>query len=142
MKRVLFLLFILLLSINAFSQSAGIVVNSNNQPLANVDVFLVDQNIILKTNVDGRFYTDNYLANNAYINFFKNGYVSKLVKYKSEMNSGDFVVVLDELHVALDEVGVVESFSELGNSRLTSVEKSRLIRFLHLKILWLKVYLK
>ena len=142
MKRVLFLLFILLLSINAFSQSYGIVVNSNNQPLANVDVFLVDQNIILKTNVDGRFYTDNYLANNAYINFFKNGYVSKLVKYKSEMNSGDFVVVLDELHVALDEVGVVESFSELGNSRLTSVEKSRLIRFLHLKILWLRVYHK
>ena len=70
MKRVLFLLFIFLFSINAFSQSAGIVVNSNNQPLANVDVFLVDQNIILKTNVDGRFYTDNYLANNAYINFF------------------------------------------------------------------------
>ena len=33
---------------------------------------------------------------------------------------------LDELHVALDEVGVVESFSELGNSRLTSVEKKSL----------------
>ena len=80
MKKVLFLLYILLLSVNAFSQSYGIVVNSNNKPLANVDVFLVDQNIILKTNVDGMFYTDNYLANNAYINFFKNGYVSKLVK--------------------------------------------------------------
>ena len=68
MKRVLFLLFILLLSVNAFSQSYGIVVNSNNKPLANVDVFLIDQNIILKTNVDGRFF-DNNLANNAYINF-------------------------------------------------------------------------
>ena len=58
------------------------------------------------------------------------------------MYSGDFVVVLNELHVALDEVGVVEAYSELGNSRLTSVEKSHLIRFLHLKILWLKVYHK
>ena len=48
MKRVLFFLFIFLFSINAFSQSSGIVVNSNNQPLANVDVFLVDQNIVLK----------------------------------------------------------------------------------------------
>ena len=126
MKRLFYFLFVLLFSVKALSQNSGIVVNSNNQPLENVDVFLADQNIVIKTNVDGRFYTDNNFANNAYINFFKNGYVSKLVKYKSEMNSGDFVVILDELHVALDEVGVVESFSELGNSRLTSVEKKSL----------------
>ena len=39
------------------------------------------------------------------------------------MYSGDFVVVLNELHVALDEVGVVEAYSELG-ILFNSVEKS------------------
>ena len=123
MKRLLFFLFVLLFSVKALSQSSGIVVNSNNQPLENVDVFLADQNIVIKTNVDGEFFVDNNLPNNTYINFFKNGYISKLVKYK---NDNDFKVVLEKLHVTLDEVGVVESFSELGNSRLTSIEKKSL----------------
>jgi len=39
----------------ALAQSNGVVVNSNNQPLRNVDVFLADQNIVVKTNVDGEF---------------------------------------------------------------------------------------
>ena len=123
MKRLLFFLFVLLFSVKALSQNSGIVVNSNNQPLENVDVFLADQNIVIKTNVDGEFFVDNNLPNNTYINFFKNGYISKLVKYK---NDNDFKVVLEKLHVTLDEVGVVESFSELGNSRLTSIEKKSL----------------
>ena len=123
MKRLLFFLFVLLFSVKALSQSSGIVVNSNNQPIENVDVFLADQNIVIKTNVDGEFFVDNNLPNNTYINFFKNGYISKLVKYK---NDNDFKVVLEKLHVTLDEVGVVESFSELGNSRLTSIEKKSL----------------
>ena len=116
----------ILLFLNPFflnAQSNGVVVNEKNQPLENVDVFLADQNILVKTNVDGVFLVDNNLPNNTYINFFKNGYISKLVKYK---NNNDFKVILEKLHVTLDEVGVVESFSELGNSRLTNVEKKSL----------------
>ena len=116
-------LFMFLNPIFALAQSNGVVVNTNNQPIKNVDVFLADQNIVVKTNVDGEFFFDNNLPNNTYINFFKNGYISKLVKYKSDI---DFKVILNELHVALDEVGVVESYSELGNSRLTSIEKKSL----------------
>ena len=116
----------ILLFLNPFflnAQSNGVVVNEKNQPLENVDVFLADQNILVKTNIDGVFFVDNNLPNNTYINFFKNGYISKLVKYK---NKNDFKVILEKLHVTLDEVGVVESFSELGNSRLTSIEKKSL----------------
>jgi len=116
----------ILLFLNPFflnAQSNGVVVNEKNQPLENVDVFLADQNILVKTNIDGVFFVDNNLPNNTYINFFKNGYISKLVKYK---NNNDFKVILEKLHVTLDEVGVVESFSELGNSRLTSIEKKSL----------------
>ena len=49
-------LFMFLNPIFALAQSNGIVVNSNNQPLKNVDVFLADQNIVVKTNIDGEFF--------------------------------------------------------------------------------------
>ena len=32
-------------------------------------------------------------------------------------------IILEELHVSLDEIGVVESFNELGNKKLTNIEK-------------------
>ena len=32
-------------------------------------------------------------------------------------------IILEELHVSLDEIGVVESFNELGNNKLTNIEK-------------------
>ena len=122
LRHTIFLTF-LISNVFCIAQNIGFVVDSKNITIENVDVFLVDQNIILKTDSDGKFHTDNNLPNNTYINFFKNGYNSKLVKYKNQEN---FVVVLNELHVALDEVGVVESYSELGNSRLTSIEKKSL----------------
>ena len=123
MKKVSIFLFLSLFSLLCLAQSNGVVVGSDNQPLENVDVFLADQNIIVKTDIDGMFYIDDNLPNNTYINFFKSGYISKLVKYK---NVKDFKVVLRELHLTLDEVGLVESYSELGNSRLTSIEKKSL----------------
>ena len=56
------------------------------------------------------FFFDEDLPNNTYINFFKNGYISQLVKYKK---TTDFKIVLQKLHVTLDEVGVVESYMKL-----------------------------
>ena len=40
------------------------------------------------------------------------------VKYQ---NNASLKVVLERLHVPLDEVGVVESFNELGNNKLTNI---------------------
>ena len=64
------------------AQSEGIVLDEENNPLVEVDVFLADQNIITKTDAKGMFFFDEDLPTNTYINFFKNGYISKLVKYK------------------------------------------------------------
>ena len=116
-------LFLFLNPLLMLAQSEGIVLDEENNPLVEVDVFLADQNIITKTDAKGMFFFDEDLPNNTYINFFKNGYISKLVKYKKKT---DFKIVLQKLHVTLDEVGVVESYSELGNSRLTSIEKKSL----------------
>ena len=105
------------------AQNSGIVQDSENQPIDNVSVFIADQNILLKTNKLGEFFFESKLPNNTYLNFYKNGYVSKLVKYKE---GSDFKVFLKKLHVALDEVGVVESYSELGNTKLTNIDKKSL----------------
>ena len=42
-------------------------------------------------------------------------YIMKVKKLK---------IILEELHVSLDEIGVVESFNELGNNKLTNIEKN------------------
>ena len=69
LRHTIFLAF-LISNVFCIAQNNGFVVDSKNNPIENVDVFLVDQNIILKTDSDGKFYTDNNLANNTYINFF------------------------------------------------------------------------
>lgn len=118
---ILFLLSTFCYSVTA--QNSGIVKDSENQPIDNVSVFIADQNILLKTNKLGEFFFKSKLPNNTYLNFYKNGYVSKLVKYKE---GNEFKVFLKKLHVTLDEVGVVESYSELGNTKLTNIDKKSL----------------
>ena len=105
------------------AQNSGLVQDSENQPIENVSVFIADQGILLKTNKLGEFFFESKLPDNTYLNFYKNGYVSKLVKYKEGI---EFVVFLKKLHVALDEVGVVESYSDLGNTKLTNINKKSL----------------
>ena len=118
---ILFLLSAFCYSVTA--QNSGIVKDSENQPIDDVSVFIADQNILLKTNKLGEFFFESKLPNNTYLNFYKNGYVSKLVKYKED---SEFIVFLKKLHVTLDEVGVVESYSELGNTKLTNIDKKSL----------------
>ena len=118
---ILFLLSAFCYSVTA--QNSGIVKDSENQPIDDVSVFIADQNILLKTNKLGEFFFESKLPNNTYLNFYKNGYVSKLVKYKE---GSEFIVFLKKLHVTLDEVGVVESYSELGNTKLTNIDKKSL----------------
>ena len=86
-------------------------------------MFLSDQNILLYSNNDGTFISKQDIPNNSYIHFYKFGYASKVIKYTSDQQ---FKVILEDLHINLDEVGVVESFSELGNTKLTNIEKKSL----------------
>ena len=118
---ILFLLSAFCYSVTA--QNSGFIKDSENQPIDDVSVFIADQNILLKTNKLGEFFFESKLPNNTYLNFYKNGYVSKLVKYKE---GSEFIVFLKKLHVTLDEVGVVESYSELGNTKLTNIDKKSL----------------
>ena len=123
MKNILLVSFLMMHTFNLFSQTKGKVIDSNNFPVKDVNVFLSDQNILLYSNNDGTFISKQDIPNNSYIHFYKFGYASKVIKYKSDQ---EFKVILEDLHINLDEVGVVESFSELGNTKLTNIEKKSL----------------
>ena len=120
MKKFLILSFFMMSFLAIFSQTKGVVLNSNDKPLDNVSIYLADQNILVYTDREGSFYLEKEIANNTYIHFFKQGYASRLIKYQSDVA---LKVVLQELHITLDEVGVTESFNQLGNSKLTNIEK-------------------
>ena len=123
MKNILLVSFLMMHTFNLFSQTKGQVIDSNNFPVKDVNVFLSDQNILLYSNNDGTFISKQDIPNNSYIHFYKFGYASKVIKYTSDQQ---FKVILEDLHINLDEVGVVESFSELGNTKLTNIEKKSL----------------
>ena len=121
--KTLIFSFLFVFCFSSIAQNSGLVHDVENNPISEVSLFIADQNILLKTNELGEFFFQSKLPNNSYLNFYKNGYVSQLVKYKE---SNEFKVVLKKLHVTLDEVGVVESYSDLGNTKLTNIEKKSL----------------
>ena len=123
MKIFIFSSFFMMNVFTLFSQTKGIILDAYDTPINEVAIFFPDQNIIIYSNNDGEFITKLDIPDNSYINFLKNGYSSKTLKYKSDL---ELKIVLDKLHITLDEVGIVESYSELGNSRLINIEKKSL----------------
>ena len=123
MKNIFLVSFLMINVFNLFSQTQGKVLNSVNQPIKDVSVFLTDQNIIMYSDKDGAFLTKYDIPNNSHLHFYKFGFASKIIKY---IAGQELKVVLEDLHINLDEVGVVESYSELGNSLLTNIEKKSL----------------
>ena len=123
MKIFIFSSFFMMNVFTLFSQTKGIVLDANNKPLNEVNILFLDQNILLFSNKDGEFVTELDIPKNSYISFYKDGYSSKNLKYDSSVG---LTIILDKLHVILDEVGVIESYSELGNSKLINIEKKSL----------------
>lgn len=123
MKNIFLLAACLLASLVANAQSKGLVLDKDQQPIPNVNVLLVEQNLLLHSNEEGEFFIDEHTPENSYIQFYKQGYATTVKQYKKQAN---ITVVLDKLHVDLDEVGVVDSYHQLGNSKLISIEKKSL----------------
>ena len=101
-----------------FSQTSGFVFDKHGEPIGGVKVYLSDLDIITYTSSDGRFSFSSEVPVNTYFEFEKNGYSSKLHEYLGE----EISVSLDELHVELDEVGIVEKSTKLGYSKTFSIE--------------------
>ena len=123
MKKLLFSSLIVMNVFTIYSQTKGIILDDNNKPINQVDIYLSDQNILLYSDGNGEFVTESDIPNNSYINFYKNGYSTKKIKYTSNMT---LEIVLNKLHVSLDEVGISSTHNKLGNSKLTNIEKKSL----------------
>lgn len=123
MKIFIFSSFFMMNVFTLFSQTKGIILDAYDTPINEVTIFFPDQNILIYSNNDGEFITKLDIPDNSYINFFKNGYSSKTLKYKSD---SELMIVLDKLHINLDEIGVTESYNILGNNKLSSIEKKSL----------------
>lgn len=123
MKKITLLSICLMTTFLIKAQTNGLVLDQDSLPIEGVNVLLVEQNLLLETDESGVFLMDENIPENSYIQFYKLGYSSKLYQYKK---SHSLQIVLDELHVDLDEVGVIESFHQLGNSKLMNIEKKTL----------------
>ena len=123
MKIFIFSSFLMMNIFTLFAQTKGIILDAYDTPINEVTIFFPDQNILIYSNNDGKFITKLDIPDNSYINFFKNGYSSKTLKYKSDL---ELMIVLDKLHINLDEIGVTESYNILGNNKLSSIEKKSL----------------
>ena len=122
MKKILMLSYLMISSFFLYSQKNGVVLDKENNPIDNVNVFITDQNTLLYNDNKGLFSIDGIL-NGTYIHLYKHGYLSQVYLYKE---NEEIKIILEELHVSLDEIGVVESFNELGNNKLTNIEKKSL----------------
>ena len=89
-----------------------------------VDVFLFDLNVLTQTDENGFFQFDQDLANNKSIQFSKNGYANKVIRYKKDQ---EINIILKVLHVELDEIGIKEKYSILGNNKAINIEHKSLV---------------
>ncbi len=122
-KYILFFGLFFFHSFYVFPQMQGLVLSNEGNPLNNVDIFLVEQNLLLQTNSEGVFLIEEMIPNNSYLEFYKSGYGSEVIQYK---NGEEIKVVLKKLHVELDEIGIRESVSVLGNNKVVNIEKKSL----------------
>ncbi len=123
MKKIIVSLFLMTITITNYAQTKGLILNNMNQPIEGVEVTFEDQKIQLITDKKGNFFIKDKLPNNSYIYLYKLGFEPKVLRYNQNDN---LKIILRELHVTLDEVGVTDSYSELGNIKLTNIEKRSL----------------
>ncbi len=106
-----------------FAQIKGFVMDSEANPIEGVSIFLIDYNMLVTSNGDGAFTINKDLPNNTYLEFTKQGYKNKVITYSKEEK---IEVVLSKLHVELDEIGIKETYSVLGNSKTLNIEHKSL----------------
>ena len=109
-RTQVFIFFLIANSLFVFSQIEAFVVDVDNQPIMDVDIFFVDQNLLIKRNEKGVFTIDSNLPDNSYLELYKFGYKSSVVQYKYGQ---DLIIVLNKMHVELDEIGIQENVSFL-----------------------------
>lgn len=124
MKNTFFVFLFSTIPFVFFGQINGFVYDNNNMPIDGVDVLLVDMDFLIKTNDKGFFQFDQDITDNIYIQFSKYGYANKIIQYKKDQ---ELNIILRKLHVELDEIGIQEKNSVLGNNKAINIEHKSII---------------
>jgi len=104
----------------AFSQNKGFVLDAEGNGINNATIFFTDLSLELFSLQDGSFTIPNAIPNNSLVEINKSGYISQVIQFNSSKN---IEIILASLHVQLDEVEIIESANQLGNTKLVSIEK-------------------
>ena len=119
-KQILFLFF----PIYCFSQISGIVKDSENQPLAGVDVLVSSTMVLAQTDSKGQFSLNLDIPKNTLIFFSKESYESKAVKYSSE---NEFNIQLNKLYIEVDEVVVSSINHKLSSNQTINILSRKML---------------
>tara|TARA_B100000902_G_scaffold400007_1_gene474488 strand:- start:1045 stop:3348 length:2304 start_codon:yes stop_codon:yes gene_type:complete len=123
MRLISYLVLILISTNYSYTQNTGIVFDNDSLPIPNVEIYFADQDLLLSTDKDGSFIIEKNIPDKSYIYISKFGFASKRILYDIKK---PLLIYLEKLHVTLDEVGVSETYSELGNSKFTNIEKAKI----------------
>ena len=128
MKKSL-LLTILILFVNIlFAQIQGNITDNDGNSLKEVNIYFPDQKLLLISDNRGNFSIESDLPDGSLINFYKLGYASKIYTYRI----GDKLnISLKKLHVELDEIGISDTYNELGSNKFTNIEKKKIDKDYH-----------
>ena len=123
MKKNLLFINLFLFAYISFAQIQGNITDKDGNSLSEVNIYFPDQKLLLISDIRGNFSIESDLPNGSLINFYKLGYASKIHNYRS----GDKLnISLEKLHVELDEIGISDTYNELGSNKFTNIEKKKI----------------
>ena len=99
-----FLYFMLTCTTTLLAQINGKVMDSLNNPLIGVSVYIQDSFVGTVTNSEGKFYLGNLPSENGIVVFKSLGYKTIKRSYDLELTSVDFEVKMKEEFISLEEI--------------------------------------
>jgi len=119
MKKEIILSFVMMMTFSINAQIRGVVIDKDSIPVVDVEILIPDYDIKFYTNYLGEFSVEIGIDNRSHLYFYKDGYESKISQYKEDT---ELVIILDDLHVDIDEISVTASYNILGNSKVTNIQ--------------------
>ncbi len=118
MKKII-VIFFCLFSIFSFAQQRFVVTNTQDEPLANVDVYIYPVAVITQTDDNGILDIDIALPQNSILVFSKEGY--KTFSFNFEKGNENIRIALQKLHIEINEVEVSAINHQLSTNQVVAL---------------------
>jgi iron complex outermembrane recepter protein len=126
MKKIVSLFIVSLVCSVAIAQQKGIVLNTQNEALAGVDILVVPLGVILQTDTHGEFHLESVLPPNAVLVFSKEGYQTQ--SYKMPEGNDYLRLIMETLHIEINEVEVSAINHQLSSNQSINLRSKSLNR--------------